>query len=332
MTKPYDTDGHSLLADEAAEWFVRLDAKSVSEEDRRAFESWRAQSPAHQQAFDEITRLWRTFDRLPEKPTSQPSPVPWGARLRGSDERSRRGWLLGGVACAAVLLLIVLTTDVLTLTFADYRVGVGEMRAVLLTDGSTMQLNTATAVDIDISSTRRRVTLLKGEALFTVTPDAQRPFQVVAQGGVSTALGTEFSVRRQADTVTVTVLESRVSVAYAKESGSRATPTNVILSPGQQVRYNVTTGLGPLETVDLFTAVAWRRGKIIFENQPLGEVIDELNRYHSGRIQIIDPQVRELRVNGVFETADPAGVIDALERSLPLRSTRLTNWLILIHR
>ena len=74
------------------------------------------------------------------------------------------------------------------------------------------------------------------------------------------------------------------------------------------------------------------RGKLIFVDRPLGDVIDELNRYHRGRLQIIDPAIRSHRVSGVFSTGDPLAVVDALEASLGLHSTRLTRYLVLLHR
>lgn len=316
MTQFDRENDDSTLSDQAVNWLVRLDAHDMTAEERRAFEAWRRQSPAHRHAFAEIENLWQDFDRLAEGE---------GSKQKAAG-RNRQRWV-PAVAMAAVVCLMVWTTDVLTIISADYHTGIGEHRIISLEDGSTVHLNTDSALTVDMSSESRRMTLLKGEALFVVAPDADRPFQAIADEGISTALGTEFMVRHRTDKVSVTVLESRVAVTH-----SQADSAAVTLSPGQKVVYSTTAALGKVETADLRAATAWRRGKIIFEDLPLGEVIAELNRYHSGHILIIDPRIRSLHVNGVFDVADTAWVVEALESSLPLRSTWLTDYLILLHR
>ena len=121
------------------------------------------------------------------------------------------------------------------------------------------------------------------------------------------------------------MLESKVGVALP------ARQAEIRLVPGQQVSYT-SLGLGPVEQVDADVETAWRRGKLIFVDRPLGSVIDALNRYHRGRIQITDATIRSRLVSGVFEIGDPLRVLDALEASLGLHSTRLTNYLVLLHR
>jgi transmembrane sensor len=240
---------------------------------------------------------------------------------------------IAGIAVAAVLTLsLYLMTGSLLGPAADQQTAVGEQRTVTLADGSTVYLNTDSALSTEFSPTLRRVTLLKGDAIFAVSPDQTRPFRVESGGVTATALGTEFLVRRHDARVTVAVLEHRVSIAAAAPQQGPASAQSVTLEPGQQVAYDPRGGLGHVRQVDLAAAAAWRRGKVIFEGEPLGSVINELNRYHRGRILIIDPQVRAMRVNGVFQTADPAAVVTALEHTLAIHSTRLTDYIILLHR
>lgn len=295
--------------EEAVDWFVRRDAGPFSEAEERSFEAWLAADPAHGAAYREIERIWSDAERLPV--TAPPRP----------QSRFRQG---AAMAVAASLLLLVLVgLDVPTRLQADARSGVGETKTVTLPDGSTAMLNTASAIAVDYTADERRVRLLSGEAAFTVARDAGRPFRVEASGGLSTALGTVFLVRALDDGATVTVLESRVAVALA---GGKA-----VLAPNQRVSYAADRGLGPVESVDARAAMAWRRGKLIFADRRLGEVIEELNRYHLGEIRILDPALAERKVSGVFETRDPVAAVDALESSLGLRSTRLSDLLILLH-
>ncbi len=84
-------------------------------------------------------------------------------------------------------------------------------------------------------------------------------------------------------------------------------------------------------SIDSANARAWTRAHLVFEDEPLGEVVAELNRYHHGLIRITQPRLAALKVSGVFPLGDPIGTVDKLERSLGVRSTRLTDYFVFIH-
>lgn len=321
-------------ADEAAQWLVRLDAGPLSQDEQRAFDAWQAHHPAHRKLFQEMTNLWSSFDRLPENPRLIPVVAPVV-----SPRRSINGWglpVLHWVSSAALAASVVLAVTwvisewpVLT---SDHRTAAGERRTVTLDDGSTVHLNVSSALSIDFTASERRVTLVKGDAVFAVSPDPSRSFRVEAGEVTATALGTEFLVRHDPAHVVVTVLDHRVSVAASERSAGASERTGLTLEPGQQISYEPSKGLSPIRQADLRSVTAWRRGKIIFEGEPLGSVIEELNRYHKGRIVIVDSDLRSMRVNGVFQAADPVQVITALEQTLQIHSTRLTDYFIVLHR
>lgn len=323
--------------EEAVDWFVRRDADPLSAAEQAAFEAWLAASPVHREAYAEVERVWSDLDSVPadQAPRLRPS----GHRdysektaiQRGRRAPNRRPWRWAatGAMAAGICLLLAIGMELPSRLQADVLSSVGETKTVALPDGSTAVLNTASAIAMDYSPDERRVRLLRGEAEFTVAKDAARPFRVETEGVLSKALGTVFLVRRHDDGTTVTVLESRVAVAYGGNSDSTR---EAILAANQQVTYTEGRGLGSLQTVDPRAATAWRRGKLIFVDQTLGDVIDELNRYHLGQILISDDALRNMKVNGVFETRDTVAVVDALETSLALSSTRLTDLLILLHR
>jgi len=108
-------------------------------------------------------------------------------------------------------------------------------------------------------------------------------------------------------------------------------PGAAVLKAAQQVSYGA-QGLGPVEKADLAAAAAWRRGKLAFVDVPLGEVIAELDRYHPGAIRVLDAALSGKKVSGVFDARDPLKAVEALENSLGLTSTRLSDYLILVHR
>jgi transmembrane sensor len=227
---------------------------------------------------------------------------------------------------AVAILGIGYATDLPVKLQADALTRRGEMHSVKLDDGSEIILNSGSAVAFDYSKQERRIRLLRGEAIFKVAKEQPvRPFIVSAGAGEARALGTAFAVREEGGGAVVTVLESRVAVTYPTGALNR-----VELGSDQAVAFSG-RGMESIQTVDAQDATAWQRGKLVFVDRPLGSVIEELNRYHSGRILITDAAIGDHHVSGVFDTKDPVSVVNALEASLGLKSTRLTSYLILLH-
>jgi transmembrane sensor len=210
---------------------------------------------------------------------------------------------------------------------ADYRTGIGEQRTVRLADGSMVLMNTDSAIDVSWTDRQRTIRVIQGEALFTVSPDRQRPFIVHSGRLRATALGTAFIVRRGQIAVTLTVTEHAVAVS----DESSPTTTALTLQEGEQVSFSAETGLGSAQPVNLQAITAWQRGKLIVESQPLGIVVEELNRYRRGRIVILNPSLKRLKVTGVFDLAQPDSAVQLIRRTLPVSLTQITPLLILLH-
>lgn len=295
----------SPAKDAAAEWFVRLRDDAVSDGDRAAFAAWRDADPAHAEAYREMERLWGGLDRI-------------------GDRIGRRRALRRMAAAASVAAAVGAGAYALTPTglLADHRTGAGEQRRVTLEDGSTAHLNTATALSADFTAGSRRIALHGGEAYFEVAKDAARPFVVEAAGGRIEALGTAFSVRHREGAVEVIVTESKVAVSGPGRAAA-------VVAAGQGVRIT-DAGVGRVAPADARRALAWRRGRLVFDNRPLGEVLAELERYRPGRIVIIDGGLASLPVTGAFAVADSDVTLETIERTLPLRLYRLSDLLVLV--
>lgn len=306
-----DTD--EALRDEAASWYFQRDAGALPPAEEAAFREWLA-DPRHRAAYDEIARTWLALGGIERPATASPP-----------RRRSWR-WLPLGAALAAMLAIAIIDGSWWTRWRSDVVTGIGETRELVLTDGSRIDLNTDSALDIRYGASERRIRLVRGEALFTVAKDTTRPFVVETASGSATALGTIFAVRQADGETTVTVLESRVAIAPAAASEQAAA-----ISSGQSARFS-RTRLDAIESVDPAAETAWRRGKLIFVDRPLGEVVSELDRYHRGHIRIVDASLRSYRVSGVFETRDPLRALGLIQTSLGLNATRLTNLLVLLHR
>lgn len=307
---------------EARVWWVRLDGGNNDPEMLAEFERWLAADPAHSEAYRRLQQLWSDLaevePRLVAASTDSPrKPVP--------AKTWRRARL--PLALAASLALWWLSPLSLGLR-ADFHTGFGEVRDIALSDGSAVHLNGNSALQVQFNAGQRRLTLLRGEALFEVSPDPARPFRVQAGDGIVTALGTAFNVRLDGGRVVVGVTEHRVALELQRGGSLQRAE----LLEGQQAVFSRELGIGPVQAVDKLAAAAWRRGKLVFENRPLGEVVAELNRYHRGLLLIEDSALAERRVSGVFGTGQPLAVLAAIESSLHIHSTRLGDYLILLHR
>lgn len=293
-------------------WWVRLDAGALSHAELSAFRAWLAKDQANGAAFDEICDLWGELAKLRRYLPADHSEAP----------HRRWRWPVAVSALVAVVLVAFLAFDDLWIFWhADYLTGTGEVKTVALEDGSRVELSASTAIAKNYSGGQRRLTLLKGEAWFEIAPDPSRPFMVEAAGGTTTALGTAFDIATVPARTEITVTERRVTVAAAGKE--------VVVETGQQTAYGRYLSILPPYSVDTGDATAWRRGKLIFQDKPLGEVVEILGHYHHGLFWIA-PSIRDRRVSGLFSTANPLAAIRAIELSLGLRATYLGDFLVLL--
>jgi transmembrane sensor len=298
------------LQREALQWIVRLTSGTATAADAEALKCWRAQSDAHEAAFAEAARLRRTLQRAAAEFAAEYPSSTGGARF---PEKRRlmtgRRALLGGAiaasgAAAAYLALrppMGLWPSVAELT-ADYRTATGEQRQVTLADGASLAMNTQTSVAV---ASPREIRLIAGEAEISIGQASSKPLEVVAAGGRTIAGDATFNVRRYGSLVSVTCLEGGVEVRQRRRDAD--------LRSNQQVSYG-NGNLGEVVSVDPALVTAWRQGLLIFHNERLSQVIDEVNRYRPGRIILANGELGHRLVNGVFHLDRIDGVIDQIRK------------------
>lgn len=299
------------LDDQAIDHLLRLHSGTAGARERAEFQRWRRQSAAHEHAAREAEVLWQALGHTQA-----------AARHRRTAQRSWRLPAMAAVLCLALLLGLLAAPHTLVGLYADHSTAVGERRLVQLDDGSRVWLNSGSALSVDFSATRRDVRLYHGEALFEVAKDRQRPFVVSAGDGQVQALGTRFDVDLHGAQAQVTVSEGVVQVASGGAAPLR-------LGVGQRVSYRPGVAPGAVQALDSSSASAWQRGKLIFNQRPLGEVLAELERYLPERILLRDEVLRRRKISGVFDLDDPQALLTTLERLQPVQITRLP-WLILV--
>ena len=306
----------------AQDWFLRLTAGDMDAAELQRFRDWRQADPRHEAAFREVRALWNDLDPL--EPAFAPI-VNETATHRLRPRLFRPGVMAAVAALAACLLLFVARApDLLLMIEADYRTARGEQATVTLPDGTIAHLNTGSALDIRYSDGRREVALLAGEVWFDVARDASRPFSVLALGGSSTAVGTAYAVRDRDGIATVTVTEGTVRVSPGNRGESQ------LLSAGQRIAYREDGGIGPMESVDMDAATAWRHGLILLRDRPFTEALEEIGRYRPGRILLLRGEAKLGRVTARLSLGALDNGIDALAATHGLSVLRLTDYLVIL--
>lgn len=305
-------DSEQLFA-EATAWYYRLQAEDVTAEERAAFAAWKASGADQAQAWDEVILLLGAL-QAPAEQLREQQRQPWR-------KPARRIWrkIGQGMAAAVLLGLLIGQTPFIDRWRADYATATGESRSIRLDDGSQLQLNTDTAVQVQLAQGERRVRLLRGEAWFDVARDPARPFVVSAGEGWVRVVGTRFSVTNDAG-------QTRVKVAQGKVEVNAGFGPGVFLEPGQAVEYAAGT-LAALHLFEPASAFAWRQRQLVFSQQPLAEVVAELNRYWPGQTMLLGDGLRQRKVSGVFEIDKPDAVLKALTHTLGLRAEQYTPYL-----
>ncbi|MEL1263037.1 FecR family protein [Pseudoxanthomonas putridarboris] len=304
---PCDPDDQAYL------WVSRLASGQADADTLLEFERWRDSDSRNEAALAKARKLWLMMGGVLEAryaPALESMPIPRARR------RSQRPWQPLLATAATLLLTLGFGHQWGTNWRYDEVSGTGEQRAVALADGSTMWLNTGSAADIQIDAAARHVTLARGEAYFDVTRDARRPFVINAGPGQIKVLGTAFGVYRDGDDTVVTVQRGRVEVTGL--SGPQ-----VVLTTDQSVRVTSGGNLGGVELVDASRALAWRTGRVMFENRPISQVFEELRRYDKRIVVVRYPKGDNLRVSSVVDLARLDEWYDTLGQSLPVEVKRM---------
>lgn len=356
MTSVVEFPDRRVVAREAAQWLIRLDADTPpTREEFQALGEWLHRSAAHREELENLAALWGRMNVLTELAVPLGNSSRPAARSYGENV-TRWGWagllatpIAATLALGWLLLARQPAVDPLLATNGLHATAVGQQSTTTLEDGSQVILNTNSQIKVDYGEKYRRVHLLQGEALFTVAKDAGRPFRVYAGQGRIEALGTAFSVYLDGTNISVTVAEGRVSLAAANPLRSNtAQPPVGGTAPGLEdalmeslgtleaghvatIRSSVEEAGGanalqavqPVAPEQLAQRLAWREGVLTFSGETLEEVVKEFGRYTTASIEIPDETVRNMRIGGRFPVGETEAMLAALQTNFNLRVTRL---------
>lgn len=317
-----------VAAEQAARWIVRLSADDPVERDtaRAGFAAWKAADPLHASVAAGMENLLHQLNAVREPAGGDHRPA--RAALAAIAPERPRPRLRQLAAASAVALLALgaalVASERPAYLLADLRSPTGQWHTHTLADGSQITLGSDSAVNLRFTAGERHVELLRGEILVNVAKDAQRPFIIDSKQAAIRALGTRFSVRREDDATTLSMLESKV---LAQVPQHRA----VVVQAGQRTRIT-DNGVGPLTAIDAASVQdAWRRRQLVVDDLPLAEVLDELARHRPGQLHYERAQIAHIRVAAVLPLDDTDKALQLLVDNFPqLRIRMLTRYLVMV--
>ena len=320
-----DSDNEvSRLRRDARRWVTQLTSGDATTADADDLRRWRLQSSAHEAAYAEAIRLWKSLGPGGSAFVAKHGRPIWPAMQPAI---SRRMILGGGAALAAAAASYAVVAPPFDLwpSFdeirADFRTATGEQRRLTVAD-VIVHMDTQTSLAIagergDVEQVR----LITGEASFAMSPQSPKPLMVIAGSGRTVASQARFDIRNIASKVCVTCVDGRVQV----EQGAQAT----IVEANQQVVYDA-HGLGQPVVVDTGEATSWQDGFLVFRYTPLAAAIAEINRYRPGKIIVLGTALSAKPISGRFRIERTNEILNWIERAVGAKSRSLPGGIVLL--
>ncbi len=298
---------------QACDWAARRDGSALTPAEQTAFETWLAADIRHLGAYARAGAVLASLERVGAAGADQ-------LRLAASPARLTRRVAIWGTGIAAALVAGAMNADTIRRFFEQqtYATGLGETKVVPLVDGSVLTLNTNSKVMVDYKSDVREIGLAYGEVLFDVAKDRKRPFLVNAGDTEVRAVGTSFTVKLLADQP-LRVLVQEGTVEVRRPGNPRSQVVRVSRNGEAVAQSNKPIQTVAVEPAKVTRDLAWRFGRIAFDNVTLKDAAEEFARYSDIRMRV-DPEVSDQSITGLFVSNDPVGFARAAATSLNLRA------------
>jgi transmembrane sensor len=324
----------SKRLEEASQWLLRMHDPKRTDAEMTEWLRWLDADPQNLAEFERLQGDWidlnalkgEEFPLAARDKTGLPEP---GKQyfvhryFRGRFMAGRRSWgIAAAVAAITVATAVFYQPSILPSTPTPPQAAVTIYRAATLPDGSKMILGMQSRVNMDFNGAKRQLDLSSGAAYFDVEHDESRPF-VVQAGDISvTAVGTAFDVRRERNSVTVTVEEGTVEVSSLANSPR---PTTWRAEAGYQLTYSTLDHTASLASVNPGAELDWRNGQLAYVREPLGAVVENLNRYSTRKIVIEDAVIATLPFTGTAFASSLDDWIAGIEQAYPIKAKRTSS-------
>ena len=177
----------------------------------------------------------------------------------------------------------------------------GKRSEITLSDGTKIWLNSGSQLSYPVSFTgSSREVYLAGEAYFEVESDPAKPFHVITDDMKIKVTGTKFNVTSYASdqTTQAVLLTGKIDAARNKRFAR-----SVELQPGERIVYNKQEDNMEKGRVDVELYASWVNGYLVFENEPVENIFNKLERYYNKNI-LIEKHYGQPKFTGKLNLAD----------------------------
>jgi transmembrane sensor len=343
------SNDNKSVQEQANLWITRLD-KGLSSVEKQQLIAWINKDKAHYSALRRMSSLWGDIS------TQHELNGLFGAK---QEKKPASDYLMKGCLAASVFAVALLTANLVNdigqlglgapssysqqLTYQTFSTQFGQQKEITLTDGSTIKLNTNTSIEVAYSDLQRKITLIRGEAKFDVAKDNKRPFTVISGENAFTALGTIYNIQRD-NSYNMELLVKEGRVLVSKANTSRTVLLNAIKSSQSKPLvtsekvHNIVTAGEKLAIIDesrsakqtlsiaaIEKELAWQQGMLIFDGDPLSQVLSEVQRYNSIKFVPISNDIAELKISGYFKSNDINGLLQSLSYNFAINYQKINN-------
>ena len=323
-----------IRAEEASIWIARLE-RGLSKTETQDIQAWMARDSKNTDELLALGALWDQMDSLSKL-----------SELVSHSGQQNIGRNLAVAASFAAILIAGALFQVAKQTNAplpeiarvaaerkaQYVTPIGDQSTVHLNDGSVVQLNTDTRLEVLMLPTERRLTLERGEIHVDVAHDTARPLKVLVGDRVIQAVGTSFNVRiDESHEIELIVTEGSVRVTIGPGT-KRAPPASPMVSANQRVMIDEqqTKEIEALAPDEIEMRLSWREGNLIFRGESLGDAVQEVGRYTNLEFVITSDELKQLRVAGLFKAGDVEGFLASLRANFDIIDERIDDNTILL--
>ena len=290
----------------AAAWLARA-ASDWTVDDEAVFQAWLAAASAHREAYEGVCASM-DFLQAHEEDVEL---VALRRRTAARTRTSRRSLVAGALAASLALVVGAVAYLAAPVKLDTFETGPA-MRRITLADGSQVTLDARTRLEVRLGRRARELELVRGQASFEVAHALDRPFSVHLGRQVVIATGTVFNLDQSSEASVVTLVEGAVDIRGAADGGLLAR-----LAPGEQ--YTARNGRAQTVRAEPDAVLAWRRGKLIFDDASLSQAAERVSRYSDRPIRVA-PALRALRVSGAFDAGDQRAFVRSVEAYLPVQA------------
>ena len=337
MTNVVELGARASIEHEARKWLIRMDGdEPVTEAERDDLRQWMDRSPVHRAELLRLTRFWNQANRLANLAGGRLGPGGTVGRRAVQATFVRRILMATGAALAFTVLGWCGLRQWGGPIIRAYETQVGQQKTVFLADGSSMQLNTDTRVEVVYSRNSRKIRLTRGEALFTAASDPNRIFEVHIAESVVRAPGTAFDVYLEGQKIEVVATGGPVEVLDGKSApGTAASATgrsaenftnSAQLKAGEVADLYSGSGLMKVRQLDkpeLRRRLAWREGYLEFSGEALSEVVVVFNRYSTVKLVVEEPKLAAIAIGGRFQIENLDAAVGLLSETFGFRARRV---------